>query len=87
MWTLDSPPLERIRQRYGVELTPEWLNHLRHRHPQAQTAFDDLRVSNDPSHIDAWLALHAPVPHRLPGEGLSMTQIGFPAAPAEIAQA
>ncbi len=29
MWTLDSPPLERIRQRYGVELTPQWLDHLR----------------------------------------------------------
>ena len=28
MWTLDSPPVERIRQRHGVELTPEWLNHL-----------------------------------------------------------
>lgn len=29
MWTLDSPPIEQIRQRYGVALTPDLLNHLR----------------------------------------------------------
>lgn len=29
MWTLDSPPLDQIRQRYGVALTPQWLDHLR----------------------------------------------------------
>jgi len=29
MWTLDSPPVEQIRKRYGVELTPDLLNHLR----------------------------------------------------------
>jgi tRNA-dihydrouridine synthase C len=77
----------RVERRHRAGRLKQWLNHLRHRHPQAQAAFDDLRVSNDPSHIDAWLALHAPVPHRLPGEGDGLTRIGIPAAPAEIAQA
>lgn len=29
MWTFDNPPTELVRQRYGVELTPQLLGHLR----------------------------------------------------------
>ncbi|MEQ1890946.1 MAG: S46 family peptidase [Planctomycetota bacterium] len=29
MWLLEEPPLEHIRQTYGVELTPEWLEKTR----------------------------------------------------------
>ena len=28
MWTFDNPPVEAIQQRYGVKLTPEWLEHV-----------------------------------------------------------
>lgn len=28
MWTFDNPPLASIAERYGVELTPEWLEHV-----------------------------------------------------------
>jgi hypothetical protein len=28
MWTFDNPPLDQVRQRYGVSLTPELLAHL-----------------------------------------------------------
>jgi len=28
MWLFSSPPVEQIRQRYGMTLTPEWLDHV-----------------------------------------------------------
>jgi hypothetical protein len=28
MWTFDNPPVDQVRQRYGVKLTPELLAHL-----------------------------------------------------------
>lgn len=58
----------RVERRHRAGRLKQWLNYLRHRYPEAQTAFDQLRLSNDPLHIQAWLALHAPQPHRLPGE-------------------
>lgn len=73
----------RVERRHRAGRLKQWLNHLRHRHPQAQAAFDELRVSNDPSHIDAWIARHAPRPHRLPGEGAALPQPPIPVAPAE----
>jgi hypothetical protein len=29
MWTFDNPPLQQIKQRYGFEVTQEWLDHVR----------------------------------------------------------
>jgi hypothetical protein len=29
MWTLDNPPLKQLKERYGFEPTPEWLDHVR----------------------------------------------------------
>ncbi len=29
MWTFDHPPIAQVKQRYGVELTPAWLDNLR----------------------------------------------------------
>lgn len=34
----------------------QWLNFLRRRYPQAETAYQQLKTVNDPAHIDAWLA-------------------------------
>ncbi len=53
--------------------------------PEAQAAFDELRVSNDPAHIDAWLAVHAPRPHRLRGESpQSLPETGIPMAATDF---
>jgi len=29
MWTLDNPPLNQLREKYGFEPTPAWLEHIR----------------------------------------------------------
>jgi tRNA-dihydrouridine synthase C len=38
----------------------QWLNYLRGHYPEAQQAFDALRLSNDPASIHAWLAQQVP---------------------------
>ncbi len=37
----------------------QWLNFLRRRYSQAETAYQQLKSVNDPAKIDAWLALQA----------------------------
>jgi hypothetical protein len=29
MWTLDNPPLKQLKEKYGFEPTPQWLEHIR----------------------------------------------------------
>jgi hypothetical protein len=29
MWTFDNPPIKQLKERYGFQPTPEWLDHLR----------------------------------------------------------
>lgn len=29
MWTFDNPPTQLITQKYGVTITPQWLEHVR----------------------------------------------------------
>lgn len=45
----------RVERRHRAGRFKQWLNHLRRRYPEAQAAFDDLRVCNDPLQIQAWL--------------------------------
>ncbi|MDP2404989.1 MAG: tRNA-dihydrouridine synthase [Hydrogenophaga sp.] len=45
----------RVERRHRAGRLKQWLNHLRKRYPEAQTAFDELRCCNDPPQIDAWL--------------------------------
>ena len=51
-WQQVSAHVER-RQRAGR--LKQWLNYLRKRYPEAQQAYDDLRLFNEPAHIEAWL--------------------------------
>jgi tRNA-dihydrouridine synthase C len=37
----------------------QWLNYLRRRFPEAEAAYLELRVVNDPRRIDAWLQARA----------------------------
>ena len=52
-WQLVCSRLERRQQ--GGRLK-QWLNFLRRRYPQAETAYQQLKTVNDPAQIDAWLA-------------------------------
>lgn len=62
----------RVERRHQAGRLKQWLNHLRHRHPQAQAAFDELRLSNDPARIDAWMLHHNLVhPARHAGEAVA----------------
>jgi len=60
----DIPPLlavfwqqvsGRVERRHRAGRLKQWLNYLRRRYPEAQTAFDHLRASNEPQQIEAWL--------------------------------
>jgi tRNA-dihydrouridine synthase C len=67
----------RVDRRHRAGRLKQWLNYLRKRYPEGQLAFDELRGSNDPEQVEAWLLWHAPLPHRLPQAAISVP-------PAEI---
>ncbi|MEO7161187.1 MAG: tRNA-dihydrouridine synthase family protein, partial [Polaromonas sp.] len=56
----------------------QWLNFLRRRFPEAETAYQQLRTINDPALIDAWLA--GVVRAQLAGE----LPAGFPLSPSPV---
>jgi tRNA-dihydrouridine synthase C len=45
----------RVERRHRAGRLKQWLNLLRRRYPEAQTAFDALRAVNDPDVLVAWL--------------------------------
>jgi tRNA-dihydrouridine synthase C len=45
----------RVAPRHRAGRLKQWLNYLRRVYPQAQDAFDQLRLLNDPAKIDHWL--------------------------------
>lgn len=45
----------RVERRHRAGRLKQWLNYLRRTYPEAQAAFDQLRLSNDPARIEAWL--------------------------------
>ena len=51
---------ERVEARHRAGRLKQWLNLLRRRYPQAQRAYDDLRLVNDPAALGA--AMFATVP-------------------------
>ncbi|ACM33979.1 tRNA dihydrouridine synthase [[Acidovorax] ebreus] len=63
-WAALLPQLERFWQLVCADLEPgqragrlkQWLNLLRRRYPQAQDAFDQVRVMTDQRAISAWVA-------------------------------
>ncbi|MDM7941944.1 MAG: tRNA-dihydrouridine synthase [Hydrogenophaga sp.] len=69
----------RVERRHRAGRLKQWLNYLRKRYPEAQQACDELRVFNEPAHIDAWL-------RRAQGPCPPTTEPN-PVAPAEMTQA
>ena len=68
----------RVERRHRAGRLKQWLNYLRKRHPEAQQAYDDLRLLNEPQHIETWL-------QRAQGASLPITA-PILALPAEMAQ-
>ena len=62
----------------------QWLNYLRQRYPEGQAAFDDVRISNDPDHMAAWLRAQGAWP-AIRGQEPLDTQAPRVARPAEFA--
>ena len=50
----------RVERRHRAGRLKQWLNLLRRRYPEAQTAFDELRTTNDADALSAWLLLQSP---------------------------
>jgi tRNA-dihydrouridine synthase C len=59
---------QRVERRHRAGRLKQWLNLLRRRYPEAQVAFDGLRLSNDHRLVEAWL--HAQVEHSDEERGL-----------------
>jgi tRNA-dihydrouridine synthase C len=49
----------RVAPRHRAGRLKQWLNYLRRVYPEAQQAFDQLRLLNDPAKIDQWLSAQA----------------------------
>ena len=45
----------RVDRRHRAGRLKQWLNYLRRSYPEAQQAFDELRLVHDPAQIQAWL--------------------------------
>jgi tRNA-dihydrouridine synthase C len=69
----------RVERRHRAGRLKQWLNYLRKRYPEAQTAFDELRLLHEPTDIEAWLR-RAQAPEMPTTEPIL-------ALPAEMAQA
>ena len=56
-WQVVRTRLDRKKQAGRLK---QWLNFLRHRYPEAETAYLELRTANDPLVIDHWMAAQVP---------------------------
>jgi tRNA-dihydrouridine synthase C len=61
-WQVVRSRLDRKKQAGRLK---QWLNFLRHRYPQAEAAYLELRTVTDPQVIDRWMAAQAPSALRL----------------------
>jgi tRNA-dihydrouridine synthase C len=46
---------QRVERRHRAGRLKQWLNHLRHHYPEAQRAFDTLRLNNHPDDLQLWV--------------------------------
>jgi tRNA-dihydrouridine synthase C len=76
--------VQRVERRHRAGRLKQWLNYLRDHYPQAQSAFDDLRLSNEVAHIEAWLLAHGAIAEPSTADWAHGPAVK-PAAPAEMA--
>jgi tRNA-dihydrouridine synthase C len=53
---------QRVASRHRAGRLKQWLNYMRRVYPEAQVAFDQLRLMHDASQIAQWLSLQNPPP-------------------------
>jgi tRNA-dihydrouridine synthase C len=58
-WSLIAP---RVVPRHRPGRLKQWLNFLRRRHPEAESAYQAVRTLNDPRDVNRWLREHVPTP-------------------------
>lgn len=69
----------RVDRRHRAGRLKQWLNYLRRHYPQAQRAFDDLRLTNDADAIQQWFDSTVPVPlEDQAGQGARMAPLDEP---------
>jgi tRNA-dihydrouridine synthase C len=49
----------RVATRHRAGRLKQWLNYMRRVYPEAQQAFDELRLVHDAAHIERWLKLQS----------------------------
>ena len=62
-WSSLLPLMQQFWQRVGLHVAArhragrlkQWLNYLRRSYPEAQQAFDEMRLLQDPAHVEQWL--------------------------------
>ncbi len=62
-WSSLLPLMQQFWQRVGLHVAArhragrlkQWLNYLRRSYPEAQQAFDEVRLLQDPAHVEQWL--------------------------------
>ena len=62
-WSSLLPLMQQFWQRVGLHVAArhragrlkQWLNYLRRSYPEAQRAFDEVRLLQDPAHVEQWL--------------------------------
>ena len=72
----------RVERRHRAGRLKQWLSALRRHHPEADQAFDTLRLVHEPEAIDAWLSQQTGVP-----SPRSPTTEAVASLPAEMAPA
>lgn len=78
----------RVERRHRAGRIKQWLNYLRKQYAEGESAFDRVRIGNDPEVIETWLdeerkALVVDRPERAEGK----TERAIPGAPADLVQA
>ncbi|OYU46121.1 MAG: tRNA dihydrouridine(16) synthase DusC [Burkholderiales bacterium PBB4] len=67
-WVLVCGRLERKQQAGRLK---QWLNFLRRRYPEAEAAYQELRVLHDPQMVGRWMAEQHILPAQIPSAALS----------------
>ncbi|MDZ4126302.1 MAG: tRNA dihydrouridine(16) synthase DusC, partial [Hydrogenophaga sp.] len=71
----------RVERRHRAGRLKQWLNYLRKRYPEAQQAYDELRLLHEPVDIEAWLGRAVAAVALVTVETVPMVE-----PPAEMAQ-
>jgi tRNA-dihydrouridine synthase C len=76
----------RLEARAQAGRLKQWLNFLRRRFPQAETAYQSLKCINDPVEVNLWFAQHSCMTTRAARHAMHLTVTQGGARPAPLAE-